>query len=52
MAKPGIDGNITTDILARICETPNCNFCSISDICEIVPLESPEANTDDTKRDQ
>lgn len=31
IAKLGKDGNVTTDVLARVCQTLNCN---ISDICE------------------
>lgn len=46
MAKLGKGGNVTTDVLARICEVLDCD---ISDICAIVPLEAPEATTDDTK---
>ena len=29
-------GNVTTDVLARICEALNCD---IADICELVPNE-------------
>ncbi|MFQ9338182.1 MAG: helix-turn-helix domain-containing protein [Varibaculum sp.] len=32
IAKLGKDGNITTDVLARICQTLNCD---ITDICEV-----------------
>lgn len=36
IAKLGKDGNVTTDVLARICEALNCD---IADICEVVPNE-------------
>lgn len=36
IAKLGKDGNVTTDVLARICEALNCD---IADICEIVPTD-------------
>ncbi|MGV3103851.1 helix-turn-helix domain-containing protein [Rothia sp. 32237D007AR] len=36
MAKLGKGGNVTTDVLVRICETLDCG---ISDICEIVDAE-------------
>ena len=49
MAKLGKGGNVTTDVLIRICEVLDSD---ISDICEIVPLEAPEATTDDTKGKQ
>lgn len=49
MAKLGKSGNVTTDILTRICEVLNCD---ISDICEIVPFEAPEVTTDDTEEEQ
>lgn len=35
MAKLGKGSNVTTDILARICETLDCG---IADICEVVPV--------------
>ncbi|WP_281706690.1 helix-turn-helix domain-containing protein [Corynebacterium argentoratense] len=34
MAKLGKGGNVTTEVLARICETLECD---IADICEVVP---------------
>ena len=34
IAKHRRDGNVTTDVLARICKALNCN---IADICEAVP---------------
>lgn len=46
VAKLGKGSNVTTDVLARICEVLDCD---ISDICAIVPLEAPETTTDDTK---
>lgn len=49
MAKLGKGGNVTTDVLARICEVLDCD---ISDICEIVLLEAQESTTDDTKGEQ
>lgn len=49
MAKLGKGGNVTTDVLARICEVLDCD---ISDICEIVPLEAQESTADDTKGEQ
>ena len=33
-AKLGKGGNVTTEVLARICETLECD---IADICEVVP---------------
>ena len=39
MAKLGKDANVTTDVLARICEVLDCG---IADICEV--LEAPENN--------
>lgn len=36
IAKLGKDGNVTTDILARICEAVGCD---IADICEVVPTD-------------
>ncbi|XCB30440.1 helix-turn-helix transcriptional regulator [Arcanobacterium hippocoleae] len=38
IAKLGRDGNVTTDVLARICTTLECD---INDICEAVPTEQP-----------
>lgn len=35
MAKLGKGGNVTTEVLARICETLDCG---IADICEVVPV--------------
>lgn len=49
MAKLGKGANVTTDVLARICEVLDCD---IFDICEIVLLEAPESTTDDTKGEQ
>lgn len=37
IAKLGKDGNVTTDILARICEALDCD---IADICEVVPTDT------------
>lgn len=34
IAKLGRGGNVTTDVLARICQAMNCD---IADICEVVP---------------
>ncbi|MDR6938524.1 helix-turn-helix transcriptional regulator [Arcanobacterium hippocoleae] len=36
IAKLGRDGNVTTDVLARICTALECD---INDICEVVPNE-------------
>ncbi len=36
IAKLGKDGNVTTDILARICEAVGCD---VADICEVVPTD-------------
>lgn len=36
IAKLGRGGNVTTDVLARICKALNCD---IADICEVVPNE-------------
>ncbi|VHO01581.1 helix-turn-helix domain-containing protein [Lawsonella clevelandensis] len=36
IAKLGRGGNVTTDVLARICEALDCD---IADICEVVPNE-------------
>ncbi|MCD4550342.1 helix-turn-helix domain-containing protein [Schaalia sp. lx-260] len=49
MAKLDKGGNATSEVLARICEVLGSD---ISEICEIVPLETPEATTDDTKGEQ
>ena len=49
MAKLGKGGNVTTEVLARICEVLDSN---ISEICEIVPLEAPSATTNDSKGEQ
>lgn len=38
IAKLGKDGNITTDVLARICQALNCD---ITDICTIHEPEEP-----------
>ncbi|MEW6864688.1 helix-turn-helix domain-containing protein [Trueperella pyogenes] len=40
MAKLGKGGNVTTEVLARICETLECD---IADICELVRASEPEA---------
>lgn len=37
IAKLGKDGNVTTDVLARICEALDCD---IADICEVVPTDT------------
>jgi putative transcriptional regulator len=37
IAKLGKDGNVTTDILARICEAVGCD---VADICEVVPTDT------------
>lgn len=34
IAKLGKDGNVTTDVLARICEAVGCD---VADICKVVP---------------
>lgn len=39
LAKLGKGANVTTDVLLRICEALQCD---ISDICEIVPDETPD----------
>ena len=44
LAKLGKGANVTTDVLVKICEELNCD---ISDICEIVPDDAPEENTED-----
>ena len=36
LSKLGRGGNVTTDVLARICEALDCD---IADICEVVPNE-------------
>jgi putative transcriptional regulator len=36
IAKLGKDGNVTTDVLARICEAVGCD---VADICEVVPTD-------------
>ncbi|MDR6938668.1 helix-turn-helix transcriptional regulator [Arcanobacterium hippocoleae] len=36
IAKLGRDGNVTTDVLARICQALDCD---IADICEVVPTD-------------
>ena len=36
IAKLGQGGNVTTDVLARICKALNCD---IADICEVVPIQ-------------
>lgn len=36
LSKLGRGGNVTTDVLARICEALDCD---IADICEIVPID-------------
>lgn len=36
IAKLGKDGNVTTYILARICEAVGCD---VADICEVVPTD-------------
>lgn len=41
MAKLEKRSNVTTDVLARICEVLDCD---ISDICEIVPTNQKERN--------
>lgn len=38
IAKLGRDGNVTTDVLARICTALECD---INNICEVVPTEQP-----------
>ncbi|AZQ99853.1 helix-turn-helix domain-containing protein [Trueperella pyogenes] len=40
MAKLGKGGNVTTEVLARICETLECD---VADICELVRASEPEA---------
>ena len=42
-------GNVTTEVLARICEVLDSD---ISEICEIVSLEAPSATTNDSKGEQ
>lgn len=37
IAKLGKDGNVTTNILARICEAVGCD---VADICEVVPTDT------------
>lgn len=39
MAKLGKGSNVTTDVLARVCEVLDCD---ISDICELVPASQKE----------
>ncbi|AIG63451.1 transcriptional regulator [Corynebacterium atypicum] len=36
LSKLGCGGNVTTDVLARICEALDCD---IADICKVVPNE-------------
>jgi len=36
LSKLGRGGNVTTDVLARICEALDCD---IADICEVVPTD-------------
>lgn len=36
LSKLGRGGNVTTDVLARICEELDCD---IADICEVVPTD-------------
>ncbi|MCI7689621.1 helix-turn-helix transcriptional regulator [Trueperella pyogenes] len=40
IAKLGRDENVTTTVLARICQALNCD---IADICEVVPNEQENA---------
>ena len=42
-------GNVTTEVLARICKVLDSD---ISEICEIVSLEAPSATTNDSKGEQ
>lgn len=37
LSKLGKDGNVTTDILARICEAVGCD---VADICDVVPTDT------------
>ena len=37
LSKLGCGRNVTTDVLARICETLDCD---IADICEVVPTDT------------
>lgn len=41
IAKLGRDGNVTTDVLARIC---NALICDVADICSVVAMKEDEAN--------
>ena len=36
LSKLGRGGNVTTDVLARICEALDCD---VADICEVVPTD-------------
>lgn len=50
MAKLGKGSNVTTDVLARICEVLDCD---ISDICEVIPASrGKEALNADVKPTQ
>ena len=40
LSKLGRGGNVTTDVLARICEALNCD---IGEICEIVPATDAQS---------
>lgn len=41
LAKLGRDGNVTVDILVKICDSLDCNM---DDIMELVPLQSDATN--------
>lgn len=41
MAKLGKGQNVTTDMLARLCDALDCD---IADICEVIPAELEERN--------
>lgn len=40
IAKLGKDGNVTTDVLARICQALGCE---VADICAIASNDSPDS---------